>query len=79
MTGQFAGKVALVTAAGAGIGAATAAAFASRGARVMLADIDAAAGEAQAKALRADGGEVDFLRGDATTEEDVTRLVAHTV
>lgn len=79
MTGQFAGKVALVTAAGAGIGAATAAAFAARGARVMLADIDKAAGEAQAEALRASGSEVAFLRADATAEDDVARLVAHTV
>lgn len=79
MTGLFAGKVALVTAAGAGIGAATAAAFAARGAKVMLADIDAAAGEAQAETLRASGAEVDFLRADATAEEDVARLVARTL
>ncbi len=79
MNAQFAGKVALVTAAGAGIGAATAAAFAERGARVMLADIDAAAGEAQAEALRASGAEVAFLRADATAEDDVARLVTHTL
>lgn len=79
MTGQFAGKVALVTAAGAGIGAATAAAFAGRGARVMLADIDETAGEAQAEALRATGSQVAFLRTDATVEGDVARLIAQTI
>ena len=42
MTGMFSGKVALVTAAGAGIGLATAEGFARRGARVMLSDINAA-------------------------------------
>lgn len=79
MTGQFEGKVALVTAAGAGIGAATAQMFAERGARVMLADINNEAGEAQTEMLRAAGADVRFLRTDATQEDDVGRLVAQTV
>lgn len=79
MTGQFEGKVALVTAAGAGIGAATAKAFAMRGARVMLADINSESGEAQAEALRATGADVRFLRTDATQEEEIARLVATTI
>ena len=37
------GKTAIVTGAGAGIGAATAELFATEGARVLLADIDEAA------------------------------------
>jgi NAD(P)-dependent dehydrogenase (short-subunit alcohol dehydrogenase family) len=79
MNGQFEGKVALVTAAGAGIGAATAEMFAKRGARVMLADINSSAGEAEAEMLRAAGADVRFLRADATQEDDVARLVARTV
>jgi NAD(P)-dependent dehydrogenase (short-subunit alcohol dehydrogenase family) len=79
MTGIFDGKVALVTAAGAGIGAATAGAFAKRGARVMLADINRDAGEAQTEALRASGADARFLQADATREEDIARLVAKTV
>jgi 2-keto-3-deoxy-L-fuconate dehydrogenase len=43
MSGRLAGKSALVTAAGAGIGRATALAFAAEGARVLATDIDAAA------------------------------------
>ena len=43
MTQRLAGKTALVTAAGAGIGRATAEAFAREGARVVATDIDAAA------------------------------------
>ena len=43
MTGRLSGKRALVTAAGAGIGAATARAFAREGAQVIATDIDAEA------------------------------------
>jgi 2-keto-3-deoxy-L-fuconate dehydrogenase len=43
MAGRLAGKVAFVTAAGAGIGRATALAFAREGAKVIATDIDAAA------------------------------------
>ncbi len=79
MAGSFEGKVALVTAAGAGIGAATAEGFARRGARVMLSDINPDAGEAMAERLRAAGHDARFMRADATVEEDVAALVAGTV
>lgn len=79
MAGRFEGKVALVTAAGAGIGAATATGFAREGARVMLSDINVATGEAMTESLRAEGHDVRFLQADATVEGDVARLVAHTV
>jgi NAD(P)-dependent dehydrogenase (short-subunit alcohol dehydrogenase family) len=46
MSLDFAGKVVLVTGAAAGIGKATAEAFAAAGARLVLADIDAQGGEA---------------------------------
>jgi len=79
MTGKYDGKVALVTAAGAGIGAATAAMFARHGARVMLSDINAESGGAMAETLRAQGHDVAFLRSDATNEDDVAALIAKTV
>ena len=60
MMEDFNGKVALVTAAGAGIGAATAEGFAKRGARVMLSDIDAEKGEATTRRLRDAGHDVAF-------------------
>ena len=77
--GVFQDRVVLVTAAGAGIGAATAEGFAKCGARVMLSDIDAAAGEASAERLRSAGGDVRFLRADATEEADVEALVRKTI
>lgn len=79
MTERFEGKVALVTAAAAGIGAATAAAFAKLGARVMLADINRDAGETAAATLRSQGHEAQFACADATNEGDVQALVRKTV
>lgn len=79
MSKQFSGKAVIVSAAASGIGAATAEAFARAGARVMLADINEAGGEAAAKRLRDDGADARFLRTDATSEEDIERLVKATV
>ncbi len=50
--GRLAGQVALITGGGAGIGAATAAAFCAEGAQVLLADRDGDALEATARTLR---------------------------
>lgn len=52
MSGRLAGKLALITGAGSGIGAAIAAAFVAEGARVLLTDIDAAAAADRAEAIR---------------------------
>ncbi|HDY98908.1 MAG TPA: SDR family NAD(P)-dependent oxidoreductase, partial [Pseudomonas sabulinigri] len=48
MSLAFAGKIVLVTGAAAGIGKATAEAFAAAGAKLVLADVDAVGGEAVA-------------------------------
>ncbi|MFC0708547.1 2,3-dihydro-2,3-dihydroxybenzoate dehydrogenase [Azorhizophilus paspali] len=57
-TSEFAGRVALVTGAAAGIGAAVATALGRREARLVLLDRDAGALQAQAESLRAIGCEV---------------------
>lgn len=79
VSGRFENKVALVTSASAGIGAATAEAFARAGARVMLSDINEVDGEALAERLRRSGADAHFLRADATVEADVERLIGQTV
>ena len=53
--GQVQGKVALITGAAAGIGAACAEALAAEGAKVVLTDVDDLRGEALAEKLRAAG------------------------
>jgi NAD(P)-dependent dehydrogenase (short-subunit alcohol dehydrogenase family) len=66
--GQVDGKVALVTGAASGIGAACAATLAREGARVVATDIDAARGEELVGAIRRAGGEAVFLPQDVTDE-----------
>lgn len=71
MSGRLAGKTALVTGAGRGLGAATARMLAREGAKVLLTDIDAASADAQAGAINAEFGTVSFsARHDVTSEAD---------
>jgi len=75
MSMTFSGQVALVTGGAAGIGRATALAFASEGLKVVVSDLDAANGEATVEAIRAAGGEACFLRCDVTREAEVKALM----
>jgi len=65
MAGRLEGKVAVVTGAASGIGAATARRFRAEGARLVLADINADAGAAIAKELGAAFESVDVTDADA--------------
>jgi NAD(P)-dependent dehydrogenase (short-subunit alcohol dehydrogenase family) len=69
------GRVALVTGAAMGIGRACAEALAGAGASVVLADIDAAAGEAACRAIAAAGGQALFVRADVTSLGDIEAAV----
>jgi NAD(P)-dependent dehydrogenase (short-subunit alcohol dehydrogenase family) len=77
---RLAGKLALVTGLGSGIGRGCALMFARHGARVMSCDLDAAAAEEGLAAARAAGLDVQSLHPcDLTQPADVGRLVAHAV
>ncbi|MDE2581889.1 MAG: glucose 1-dehydrogenase [Rhodospirillales bacterium] len=72
---DFTGKVALVTGAGNGIGRAASLGFAKRGAKLVVVDRDAAAGEATAGIVRQQGGEALFVAADVTQSADVQAYV----
>ena len=72
---RFAGKVALVTGAATGIGAATAVAFGAEGASVVLSDVNQAALEARAQEIQAGGGQAIAVVADASRAADAQRAV----
>jgi NAD(P)-dependent dehydrogenase (short-subunit alcohol dehydrogenase family) len=71
--------VVLVTGALAGIGRATALAFAREGARLVVSGRNQEAGDALAAELRTFGAEALFLRADVRNEAEVRSLVDQTV
>ena len=75
MPGRLAGKAALVTGAGGGIGQAIARRFAAEGAQVMCTDIDAAAAERSAALIVQSGGRAGALRCDVARAEEVRAAI----
>ncbi len=69
---RLAGKVAVITGAGSGIGRASARMFAAEGAKVVVAEIDQALGEASAREA---GSAARFVRTDVTDEGSVAQMV----
>ena len=72
MTQRLAGKVAVITGAGSGIGRGTAQAFAAEGARVLCADIDGLGAEETARSI---GASARAFRVDVTQQDDVAAMV----
>lgn len=72
----LAGKVAVVTGGGAGIGGAISRLFAQHGAHVEIADIDGDAGMAAVADIEMDGGSARAHAVDVTCADDVARLAA---
>ena len=70
--GKLDGKVAVITGAASGMGAATAQLFASEGARVLVTDMNEAKGQDVAERLGPNG---EFKRVDVSREEDIAAAV----
>jgi meso-butanediol dehydrogenase/(S,S)-butanediol dehydrogenase/diacetyl reductase len=72
---RLAGKVAIITGGGSGIGRATAQLFTREGAKVVVADYNAEAGENTVQAIQDSGGEAIFVKVDVSDAEQVQHMV----
>ena len=73
--GLLAGKAALVTGGGNGIGRSAALAFAREGATLVVADFERDAAEATVAAINGSGGQAVAIGGDVTRSENVAAMV----
>ena len=77
--GLVSGKTALITGSGAGIGRATALAFASEGAKVVVSDVNDKGGIETVSLIDKAGGEAMFHRADVSKPAEVKDLVSAAV
>ena len=77
--GLIDGKVAILTGAGRGIGAATAKLFGAAGAAVVVSDLDPAPAEETAAAIRNAGGKAIVVSGDVTDPAFPAQLINATL
>lgn len=73
---RLTGKIAVITGAASGMGAATAELFAAEGATVIATDLNAELGQGVVDGIRAAGGVAQFHAMNVADEEDVARVYA---
>ncbi len=72
-------KVAVITGSGMGLGQAMALLFSREGAKIVVPDINTAAGEETVDAIRAEGGDAVFVRADVSKGDDAERMISTAV
>jgi len=75
----FAGKVAIITGSGRGVGRAAAEMFAEQGAKVVINDLDEAPAAEAVAAIRAKGGEAIAVVGNVTAADFPKRIIEETI
>jgi meso-butanediol dehydrogenase/(S,S)-butanediol dehydrogenase/diacetyl reductase len=75
MMGKLEKRVAVITGAGSGIGAATARRFAKEGARIVIGDLSGKRADAVAGEIQATGARVEWLKMDAADPDGAQALV----
>ena len=76
---RLADKVTIITGAGGGMGRVAARMFAKEGAKVVVAEFSAAAGQETVDLIRADGGDATFVKVDVSKDADARAMVDHAV
>jgi NAD(P)-dependent dehydrogenase (short-subunit alcohol dehydrogenase family) len=74
--GRLENKVAIVTGAGSGIGRESALLFAREGARVLVAEVNDAAGQKVVGEVESAGGVADFVHADVSVARDAEAMVS---